>query len=47
VLGHTNEGHLVLLERFHQLGEVEQGATEPVNPMGQDAVDLPGLDVGQ
>jgi hypothetical protein len=37
---------VVLLECFHQLGEVEQGAAEPVDPMGHHAVDLPSADVG-
>jgi hypothetical protein len=30
LLGHLNEGHVVLIERFHQLGEVRQRACQAV-----------------
>src|SRR5262245_55484542 len=46
VLCHADEGRPVLLERLHQLGKVQQRPAEPVDAMGQDAVDLPGPDVG-
>ena len=37
----------MLLERLHHLGEVEQRATEAIDLVDDDAVDLAGLDVGQ
>jgi hypothetical protein len=30
LLGHLNEGHVVLIEQFHQLGEVRQRACQAV-----------------
>ena len=42
-----DEGHLVLLERLDQLGEVHQRAAEPVDLVDDDDVDQPGLDVAQ
>jgi hypothetical protein len=47
VLGHTHEGDVMLFEDFHQPGKVEQGAAQPVDAVGHDTIDLPGLDVGQ
>ena len=36
-----------LVERFDQLGEVEQRAGQPVDLVDDDDVDLAGLDVGE
>jgi hypothetical protein len=47
VLRHTDERYLVLLERLHEPGKVEQRPAESVDTMSQHAIDLPGLDIGQ
>src|SRR5262249_23246709 len=46
VLRHADEGRPLLLKRLHQPGKVQQRPAEPVDAMGQHAVDLPGPDVG-
>src|SRR5262249_24278976 len=46
VLRHADEGRPLLLKRLHQPGKVQQRPAQPVDAMGQDAVDLPGPDVG-
>jgi hypothetical protein len=38
---------VALVKRLHQPGKVEQGAAEPIYPVGQNAVNVAGLDVGQ
>jgi ATP-dependent DNA ligase len=38
---------LVRRRELHQLGKVQERSAEPVDTVGQDAVNLPGSDVGQ
>jgi hypothetical protein len=38
---------VVLVEGFHDLGEIQQRAAEAVDFVGDDAIDLPGGDIGQ
>ena len=45
-LGDADEGDVVALEDFDQLGEIHQRAAEPVDLVDDDDVDQAGLDVG-
>jgi hypothetical protein len=45
LLRHRDERHLVLLERLHDPGEVEQAAGQPVHLVDHHAIDPAGLDV--
>jgi hypothetical protein len=46
-LGHGHEGHGVLVEQFHQLGEIRQRPGQPVDLVDHHDVDLAGPDLGQ
>ena len=37
----------MLIQRLHQPGKVEQAPGKPIHLVDHDAVDLPGLDVGE
>src|SRR5262245_46451341 len=43
----TDERHAVLAEDLHDAGEVQKRASEPIEFVDQNAVDLAGLDVGE
>jgi hypothetical protein len=46
-LRHRDEGHLVAVEDFHQLGEVDERARQPVDLVDHHHIHKPILDVGK
>jgi len=37
----------MLVEQLHHAGEIQEGTAEPIHLVDHDAIDLPGLDIGE
>src|SRR3989442_3077518 len=46
-LGHRHKGHGMLVEQFHQLGEIRQRPGQPVYLVDHHNINLAGPDIGQ